>query len=63
MLPDDGLRPATRMAAALRELPGQPVANEIRRGAMLDGLERIACRVAPWLRSASGVRELRRSCA
>ncbi len=63
MLPDDGLRPAGRMAAALRALPHQRVAGERERAAMLEGLERVACRVAPWLQGAGGSRALRRSCA
>lgn len=63
MLDDDGVRPASRMAAALRELPRQPVASEAERAAMLDGLEQITRLMTPWLSPAGGVRELRLSCA
>lgn len=63
MLPDDGVRPAGRMAAALRELPRLPVADERRRAAMLHGLDEITRLVAPWLPSDSRARALRRSCA
>lgn len=62
LLPDDGRRPAARMAAALRALPGKAVPSEAERAAMLQGLERIARLSAPWLgpQAVKG-RELRRT--
>jgi predicted glycosyltransferase len=61
MLPDDGVRPAARMAACLRELPGQRVAGEGERTAMLHGLDRITRLIAPWLAPGARERELRGS--
>lgn len=61
MLPDDGHRAASRMAACLRELPFQPVASERERARMLQGLDTITRLMAPWLTSRAGVHELRRS--
>jgi predicted glycosyltransferase len=61
MLPDDGTRAPTRMAASLRELPRMPVLSEEVRGPMLQGLERITRLAAPWLAPRHEVLELRRS--
>jgi predicted glycosyltransferase len=61
MLPNDGLRPPARMAACLKELPGFAVPSERQRAAMLQGLNRIAHLIEPWLPAPAEVVELRRS--
>ena len=49
MLVDDGTRSPAKMAAALRELPGQPRPSEVHFPGLLDGLSVINSMVDQWL--------------
>jgi predicted glycosyltransferase len=49
MLEDDGVRDPATMAAMLHALPGFPPPDAARLPGLLDGLERIAERVEPWI--------------
>ncbi len=54
MLEDDGVRDAAVMAAALRELPRQPLPSEIVVPGLLEGLVNVSRLVEPWLRRPRG---------
>ncbi|MEK0083439.1 glycosyltransferase family protein [Benzoatithermus flavus] len=61
MLPNDGTRSPARMAACLEALPDLAVPGEEERATMLQGLDRIADLIEPWLAPRAQVHELRRS--
>lgn len=53
MLEDDGNYDATVMAAALRNLPRQPLPSEVVIPGLLEGLDNVDRLVLPWLRPAA----------
>ena len=53
MLEDDGNYDATIMAAALRNLPRQPLPSEVVIPGLLEGLDNVDRLVLPWLRPAT----------